>query len=480
MDAGNLIHVAEALRTLMPRGEFIFGADNDVRDDGTANTGIEAATKAAVAVGGRVAVPELDGRKCDFWDVWSERGAEAVRAAITNAKPPEASSAQPAKPNAPVGDSSGPSSLDPLPLPKLPAVPELPSEILPDAFRPWIMDAADRARFDPSFMAASAMVGVGSLIGRKLGIRLKEHDDWTEYANVWGGIVGTPSTLKSPAEREGLRPVKQLQVAADKKHDAAKREWEAAAEAHKLRRAAGKKAAMAKLAENPKAAIDGIGGEAAPEKPVSRCYWTNDATVERLGEMAVENPNGLPIVRDELSSLLKTLEDEQKAEARGFYLSGWSGKEGYRFDRIMRGKTYIPAYALSIVGGIQPRPLSRFVRAAQSGEQADGLLQRLQLIVWPDAPDFEYVDRWPDKATKRQALEAFERADQFDGGAIGQNPEFGDDPPTFISNQQRKNCSSAGICSLCSRVDGQKAMEARPGRWRRISASTQGYSVGWR
>ena len=66
----------------------------------------------------------------------------------------------------------------------------------------------------------------------------------------------------------------------------------------------------------------------------------------------------------------------------------------------MRGKTAIPAFAISVIGGIQPGPLERYVRGAFSGERADGLLQRFQLAVWPDAPAFEYVDRWPSKESK--------------------------------------------------------------------------------
>ena len=54
----------------------------------------------------------------------------------------------------------------PMPLPDLPQVPELSMSVLPDAFRDWIEDASDRARFRPDFAAATAMVCLGSVIGR--------------------------------------------------------------------------------------------------------------------------------------------------------------------------------------------------------------------------------------------------------------------------------------------------------------------------
>jgi len=87
----------------------------------------------------------------------------------------------------------------PLPLPKLPPVPTFPLEILPDNVRDFVIDQAERARFAPDFLAIPLMCSIGSLLGRKLGIRLKAQDDWTEFGNVWGVIVGSPSSMKSPA-----------------------------------------------------------------------------------------------------------------------------------------------------------------------------------------------------------------------------------------------------------------------------------------
>ncbi|MDP2201764.1 MAG: DUF3987 domain-containing protein [Methylicorpusculum sp.] len=81
MDAGNLTAVAITVRKLAPGAEIILLADNDIRADGT-NPGLKAATEAAQSVSGQVAVPELNGKKCDFWDVWHERGADAVRDAL--------------------------------------------------------------------------------------------------------------------------------------------------------------------------------------------------------------------------------------------------------------------------------------------------------------------------------------------------------------------------------------------------------------
>ena len=51
---------------------------------------------------------------------------------------------------------------------------------------------------------------LGSLIGRKVGIFPKAHDDWLVIPNLWGAVVGRPSLLKSPAIAEIMKPLGEL------------------------------------------------------------------------------------------------------------------------------------------------------------------------------------------------------------------------------------------------------------------------------
>ncbi len=84
MSAGNLEAVVMAALTLAPDSMVLILADNDIKPDGK-NPGVKAATKVAVKLGTALAVPDLDGRPCDFWDVWNERGPDAVASAIEQA-----------------------------------------------------------------------------------------------------------------------------------------------------------------------------------------------------------------------------------------------------------------------------------------------------------------------------------------------------------------------------------------------------------
>lgn len=86
-NAGNLRSVAELMRAKYPRIEIIIAADNDVREDDIENTGIVKAIEAAQTVGAGLAIPELDGKKCDFNDVHNAKGLECVAQQISSAQP---------------------------------------------------------------------------------------------------------------------------------------------------------------------------------------------------------------------------------------------------------------------------------------------------------------------------------------------------------------------------------------------------------
>ena len=87
-NAANMEPVAISVRTQFPDARLVLCADNDIHPDGKPNTGVIAAERAARAVGGLVAVPVLDGVKCDFNDLAQRAGAEAVQRTISAATAP--------------------------------------------------------------------------------------------------------------------------------------------------------------------------------------------------------------------------------------------------------------------------------------------------------------------------------------------------------------------------------------------------------
>lgn len=81
--------------------------------------------------------------------------------------------------------------ITPLPV-GLPPVRPFDPRVLPDVFRGWIVDIAERTQCPIDFPAAGAMVALAGVVGRKIGIRPKRMDDWLVVPNMWGVIVGRP------------------------------------------------------------------------------------------------------------------------------------------------------------------------------------------------------------------------------------------------------------------------------------------------
>ena len=306
---------------------------------------------------------------------------------------------------------------DPAPLPEgLPAVQPFDAILLPDRLRPWITDIAERMQVPLDFPAIAAVVGVGAVVGRKMGIRPKRCDDWTVIPNLFGGIVGRPGLLKTPALQEACRPLIRLEMTAKDEFKRAHAEYEAQQRIAKQQ----KKLEDDKIAKDLKANRDpkGIlhdllaGGE-EDQPPARRRYLVNDCTIEKLGEILAANPNGVMIFRDELTGFLRQMDRDGHEQDRAFYLEAWNGSGRFTYDRIGRGTIDIEACCVSLLGGIQPGPLSAYMEGmAHGGAGDDGLIQRLQLLVWPDVTGaWANVDRAPDSAARAGSEELFDRLD---------------------------------------------------------------------
>ena len=323
---------------------------------------------------------------------------------------------------------------EPQPLPaELPPVMPFNADLLPHAFRDWIVDIGQRVQCPPDFPAVGAMVALAGVVGRKVGIRPKRRDDWTVAPNIWGAVVGRPGIMKTPALKEPLRPLHRLEI------EAAER-FKDASHQHAAKKLVAELTRKSKQGDITKAIRhngDALGIATSmldcdQADPVRQRYIVNDSTVEKLGELLNQNPNGVTCYRDELIGLLRSLDKEGQEGARAFYLEAWDGTGRYTYDRIGRGTLDIEAAIVSVIGGIQPGPLAEYVRGAVgNGAGSDGLLQRFQLMVYPDVVrEWVNVDRWPDTMAKNHADETFKRLNSLDPLTIG--AERDEDDPNSI------------------------------------------------
>jgi putative DNA primase/helicase len=302
--------------------------------------------------------------------------------------------------------------IKPLPDPLLP-VERFESQLLPDgAFAEQVMDIADRHQCPPDYVAVAIMVSLGAVVGRSYQINPKQHDDWLVVPNLWGLAIGSPSKGKTPAVEAGLEHVRRLEEEAHNCFESEQRTYRVDSELAKLvgdtRRNEAKTLAKSDLG---KARLKLMEATDEPEPPVCKRWLVNDTTVEKLGELLAENPNGLLVYRDEIAGLFRILDSEKNPNDRALYLEGWNGTGSYVYDRIGRGTIRIPHHVLSLLGTIQPARLASYVNSAiRHGSGDDGFMQRLQISVYPDEiKQWKLVDRNPNDEAQKAVYLIYKR-----------------------------------------------------------------------
>jgi putative DNA primase/helicase len=299
---------------------------------------------------------------------------------------------------------------DPLPLEsELPAVEPITEELLPMSFRPLVYDVAERMQTPADYPAVVAVLCLAGAVNRRAVIQPKANDtSWVVVPNLWGGIIAPPGFMKSPVITATTRPLVQIQTEWRRKYEDCLADFVQAKEEYELRRAAWKEQFKAS-AKNGRTAP--LRPEDPPKEPMSRRLIVNDATFEALHQTMSENPAGIFVVRDELTGWWSTLDRAGREGERAFSLQAWNGDTGHTIDRIGRGTIHVDACCMSMLGGIQPGRLrSYLVDALKDGPSNDGLIQRFQLLVWPDAPaEWNYIDRTPDASCAEIASRVFRR-----------------------------------------------------------------------
>lgn len=315
----------------------------------------------------------------------------------------------------------------PIPLPEENVkTPELDQSLLPEAWRPWITDISDRLQCPPDYAAVAALVSIASLIGNRVRIRPKRNDSWLVVPNLWGAIVGPPGVMKTPAVNEGLLFFKsiaerEMESFAERTKDAQfEKEFSEAKRSELLKE-------MKKSRPENRADLKMRYDALSVDEPIEKRLWTADSTIEKIGVLLNENPDGILICRDELTGWLKMLDRSGHEQDRAFYLEAWNGEGSFTFDRIGRGKTHVRNLTLSVLGTIQPSMLNSYIKGSVEGWGNDGLIQRFQVLVYPDAPkNFKYKDHPPKgRETAKESFEVIYSLTPRDLNARFLTPEAG-------------------------------------------------------
>lgn len=430
----NLEKVAREMRRLYPGARITIPADLD-KKTGRPN---QHAIAAARAVNGLLAVPSFGPDRLphqkDIDDLRAAFGIDAVRRCLAEALPVADDPRETEQAQHQTDKDDGLDAVIEWPEPReikadLPPAPVFDAvALLPKTLADFVLDEADRMPCAPDFVASALLVSLGSVIGAKIALKPKRRDDWIVTPNLYGGIIAPPSEKKSPAANSVMRFLTLLTAKEAELQTEREKTYEAEMAAYEAQQGA-VKAVMKKAASGAKpdslkmeAAINDFQALQKPEKPQPRRFRTDDASVEKLGDLLVSNPHGILVFRDELTGLLASWDKEGHGQDRAFYLEGWNGTGSFNIDRIGRGEQYIKNVCLSVFGGIQPELLERYLSGIIIGMDNDGRFQRIQVLVYPDTVEWKWVDRYPVKGAREAVRDLFYRLAAFDPLQDGATP----------------------------------------------------------
>ena len=288
------------------------------------------------------------------------------------------------------------------------APPKLPFAAFGSYWADWIRVQAEAKSCAPDYVAGGLLGGAGVLIGNaRWGAPWA---GWEEPPVVWVCTVGLPSSGKSP----GLDAIRDLigSIEADSNtnHKDNLAAWDTQKREAKIRLDVWESACKTALKDKIGAMPPKPENTEEPPRPTRKRIITNDPTVEKVARLALENPKGMMLFRDELAGWIGALDKYGGAGGdRAFYLESYGGR-AYAVDRMKDPEPIVvPSLTLSIMGGIQPDRLATLVL---SGDD-DGLAARF-LYLWPERTPPKRPDTPVPSGAKAKLVKPFELEERRD------------------------------------------------------------------
>lgn len=258
------------------------------------------------------------------------------------------------------------------------------TEVFGDKISAWLLNAAEGSGAPIDYVAGALLGASSALIGNAR--RISPWKAWDEPSALWIGLVGYPSSNKSPAIDPVMSILRAIENDMAIDFELRHREWEASREISTYVYEEWKKDVI--KARKSNAAIP-VKPEAAdiPEAITRPRILGNDTSIEKLGLLLSAHKKGLLFYRDELSVWFGSFDRYSGQDGdRAFWIESYGGRS-YVIDRIKHNTPIrIQHLLVSIMGGIQPDKLASLIKGAD-----DGFTSRF-LWIWADPiPPFRPV-----------------------------------------------------------------------------------------
>lgn len=350
----------------------------------------------------------------------------------------------------------------------LPEVQKMNEDLIPEPLKTWLLDVSHRMQTPPDFSTISAFVVFGSVIGSGCSIRPKQEDNWEVIPNLWGACIGQPSVmLKSPSMQKAMSMLEKLQAKYGEdfenqkglfKADDFERDLKLKDIEKRMKDLAKGKGITGTVNADAMAVLKHDYAQLHKESedsPKRRLFKTNETSVQSMTLLQEQNERGLLVFRDELTALLVRWDREEHADERGYFLEGWNGNGSYTDMKISRGLTEASNICISMLGGIQPDKLKRYLYQALKGNN-DGLMQRLQLAVWPEVPKtWSLVDKRPNDDARNNVETILFKLAECDFRELGATVEEEHSRAYFRFDDEAQAVFNAWLTELQTKYSGK-------------------------
>jgi 5S rRNA maturation endonuclease (ribonuclease M5) len=229
-----------------------------------------------------------------------------------------------------------------------------PLEAFPPEIAEFIQGSAETLMVNPAAVASMVMGVVAGSIGAKR--ELQVHRGWFHPACLWMVVAMDSGQAKSAVLNLVTRPIREVHKERIREYGRLYAEYQAALEV------------LEKGEPKP------------PIPPPLRQLVVGDTTIEAVGMILKNNPDGAILIRDELSSWVLSFDRYSSSSDRSKWLSLNDGTE----ETINRQKYGVPILLekplVSLAGCVQPAVASRLFT---SDEWADGFVPRLHICCPP-------------------------------------------------------------------------------------------------
>ena len=256
-------------------------------------------------------------------------------------------------------------------------LPEFPLDALSDKLQKTIERTAKGAGVTPAHVAVPLIGVVSSLIGTAR--RVRATSSWLQCTTCWTVVVGFSGTGKTPGINVTKRALNFLERNSKTADDERRRKHETKQEIASATRKCWEKnvkdAIEARMPAPPMPA-----GADDPGKFIPTKLWVADGTVERLADLLNARPQGVLVLRDELSALFTNMSRYSNGQDNEFWLEAWNG-DAFSQERMSR-TLHVDHLLIGIAGGMQPDKLAK----SFEGDH-DGMYARV-LFAWPPEPAY--------------------------------------------------------------------------------------------